>query len=167
MKDFKAALSTLPVTQPIFRLLPDVYSGTTLQAQAMYSQTWLIEDTDSTDLKLAKELFKEEYDRDSRRYNIDYYGAERALQEEIASYLLRFLREHLPQKHPKNTKLYKFTERVKHVMQQEDAAAEAYYSTYKYLWTNQAIDQLGTNIHVQNGLKILETLRNRFEKEPK
>jgi hypothetical protein len=166
MKDFRAALSTLPLTQPIFKIRQDGYDGSLL-AEPVNGKTWLVEDTDSVDVKLAKKFGRQEYDPGECTYKIQYGSSLRALEEEIVFYLLRFIKAHSPQKHPKNTKLYKFTEKIVRIMQEEAAAAEAYYSTYKYLWSNNAVNEQSTNIHVQNGLKILETLRNRFEKKPK
>lgn len=166
MKDFRKALSTIPLTKPIFRLFHDKgYYSNTINAEPTNGNTHLVEETDGPDLKLAKELFKEEYDRNSKTFHVNYNSCVQALEEEIVAFLLRFLRAHSPQKNPKTTKVYKFTQTIKSLMRSEDAAAEAYYSVYKYLWTNQACDLEGTNVHVQNGLKILETLRNRFEKE--
>jgi len=164
MKSFRAALSTLPNSKPIFRLTKSRYHPNFLEVEVANHVVHENSEDDNIDLQLAKEFFKESYSRTDEEFITSFSSCITDLKYEIASYLLKFVTQHSPQKHVKNTKLYKFTEKLRFIIVNDDIAAEAYYSVFKYLKSNDAVNLDSTNIHVQNGFKILETLRNKFEK---
>lgn len=162
MKAFLEALQKLENSKPVFRVIDSYYSNNydfTPVDQVQHEPDWDKSTAAEIDNILARSHFVEHYQRDSMSYRTDIGYAMQQLENEMSSYFLKFLEKHMPQKHPKNTKLYKYHMYLKRYICNYVDADEAYYSTYKYLLLNDAKNLESTNIHVQNGLKILETLR--------
>ena len=167
MKELRKALATIPNTRPIFKLKLHTYYQNTLEAETVCDNSAReLVDGEPFEVEWAKKLFVEEYDRQGAYYT-QYDSSVSNMESEIQVYLTRFLKQHMTAKHIKNTALYKFTERCRYYMRECPGADEAFYSTFKYLYMNSAVDQESKNIHVQNGLKILETLRSRYEEKEK
>lgn len=161
MKAFRAALSQLEVTAPVFKASLETYDKDLCFEASTVCQN--VSDTDEIDVRMAKLHFFEQWGRG--KYEINYPSAEASLLMDMQAYYLRFVKQHSPTKHPKNTALYKFVSDTRRYCANVVDADEAFYSLYKYLINNSAEDLESTNIHVQNGFKILEVLGNRYEKE--
>ena len=81
----------------------------------------------------------------------------------IEQYLLKFLRNHMKQKNPKVTKLYKWMSYYLQKYNAPNGFLDEQLMLFKYLKAN--IGNNDSEVHIKNGIGILNALKTKYEKQ--
>jgi len=79
----------------------------------------------------------------------------------VGDYLRNFLIRHMKQKSPRVTKLYKWVRQYLDGYSMPMGSNEEYMMLYRYLKAN--IDTADREVHIKNGIGILNTLKAKYE----
>jgi hypothetical protein len=163
--EIKKLAHNLEVSKPVFKVIPDP-RGFDLEVKDKVQLCILAGDPL---MELIANNFREDFDKQSRTFQIDTGHMARMTCDTIEEHFLDFLQSYQGIKNPKQSKLYVFVEET--LLNRQIANAEQtdlLLELYKYLILNQGeIRNNENSIHRRNVLAIFHLIKETHEARQK